>query len=115
MPYLVGSALLYVACVVFFHADPRRTWLDALRTSARNRQIAWTAGGLLALISVAVLWCAAGLELAIAFWLGIATAVGSVSLWISALAKTWHVASGCVAAIIAVAGIGIWAAGGGAA
>lgn len=100
----LGTALLYVACVAFYHANQKRTVFVDIKKSPRNRQAVFAGAWALALLSLFVFASAQGWERGIPIWLGVFSLVGGLSLAISTLAPAHHVASGLIgmgAAILA--------------
>ncbi|MEM0928999.1 MAG: hypothetical protein AAGI89_06875 [Pseudomonadota bacterium] len=103
MAYIFSSSLLYLASVLFFHADPKRTDVGWAKESTEQRRIMWWGGTAAMVLSFIGVCAVAKLEVAIPYWLGLGALFGAVSLFVSALAKPWHVLSGAAAAVLSVA------------
>ena len=98
----LATALLYVACVGFYHAGARRTAFPAIKESALLRRLVWAGAALTTALALIIIDHVEGLERGIPIWLGLLTATGVASLLVSALAPQRHIPSAIVALIGAV-------------
>lgn len=102
----ITFAWLYWACAAFYHADRKRSWVLAMRSSPRSRSAArvfgWASlGGSLALIIVSWGW-----QRGIPAWFALLFLAGMASLFLATLARRAHVASvGAMGVAGTVAGV----------
>ena len=110
----LSACLVYLACVGFYQAGEKRTSVDRLRASPRERTYVRAASTVLLLAGFAPLAIVQGGERAVAVWLGVLAGAGGVSLMVAALAPARHLLTGAVSAIgvfVLAAGLAIRAAG----
>lgn len=102
MTVILGTSLLYLACVLFYHAHERRTAMAAVRSSSQAQVRVTLAGWGLAAASLFLFSMPQGWERGVPLWLGVFTLAGAASLLIAALAPKRHVATGVAAMVVAV-------------
>ena len=107
---LTASAWLYAASVGWFHSSARRTWLEPFKHSSKQRRCAHIGGWMAAALALLALTAAHGLEVAIAYGLGLLFLVAVLSLLVSALMPSMHLRSMHVALGVSLIALlaGLW-------
>ncbi|MEM7016009.1 MAG: hypothetical protein AAF512_01565, partial [Pseudomonadota bacterium] len=102
MPLGLATALLYLACVAFYHAHEKRSELSWVKTSSAFRfGMRISAWGLF-LVSLYIIGQYLGWARGIPVWLGLLTLMGLSSILIAVLIPKYHVITGSISAGLAL-------------
>ncbi|MEM8617493.1 MAG: hypothetical protein AAGF20_11240 [Pseudomonadota bacterium] len=88
-----ATLLLYLACVVFWEVNAKRTAFAAVKESPRLQRGGLAVGWVIALSALVLLISLRGPEIAIFQWLIAFPVAGVISVLIASLAKKAHLAS----------------------
>ena len=91
------ASLQYVACVALYHSHERRSSIEVLKESPRNRNIIKVVAWCLLAISLFVCNGLQDIERGIPIWLCLISVSGFISLFVSAYKPLQHVKSGLAA------------------
>ncbi|MEM9599892.1 MAG: hypothetical protein AAF926_02605 [Pseudomonadota bacterium] len=90
---ILSSLALYFACVGFYHASPKRTAFDCVKSSKPAQQVVSLSCWALAVFALIGFIYTSGWEHGLAIWVGLFAAAGIASLLISALLPKHHIKS----------------------
>lgn len=100
MTLITATALLYLACFAFYHANQRRTAFEWVENSPIRGKAIRYGGWVVAIVGLAVLVAVHGWELGIPLWLAVFVFAGVTSLLISALSPKSHLPSAVASAVL---------------
>lgn len=93
---LSSAGLLYAACVALYHADPKRSQFESLRTAARGPGVLRSAAAALIVVALLVLASRIGWERAVPVALGILAGGGIVCVLAAVFTPKAHVMGGTI-------------------
>ena len=102
MALSLATALLYLSCVSFYHANKKHSTVHWIKNSPTYRRIGKLFAWCLLITSLLISASAMGWEQGIPVWLGLLTVAGIGSLLASALTPGYHITSGGLSAVIAL-------------
>ncbi|MEL6934321.1 MAG: DUF3325 family protein [Pseudomonadota bacterium] len=102
MTIIAATALLYIACFGFYHANKRRTAFDWIKATSTRRKVTRYSGWLIAFGALGLLVTQFGWELGIPLWLAVFVFAGVSSLLISALWPKTHIPSAIVSVALLI-------------
>lgn len=105
---LSSTGLLYAACVALYHADPKRSQFERLRSATRGSAVLRSAAAAMVVAALLLLASRIGWERAIPVALGVMAGGGIVCVLAAVFTPRAHVMGGTILLVVgAVAGIGV--------
>ncbi|MEL7201661.1 MAG: hypothetical protein AAFR27_11715 [Pseudomonadota bacterium] len=106
MQAVFATALLYIACVLFYQAHAKRSSFDALKNSVSLQWGVKIAAWCVALAALFVLARPQGWERGVPVWIALFMATGFASIFVGSLSSERHLQTGAVAFVgAAVSGL----------
>lgn len=97
---LTSAGLLYAACVALFHAHPKRTRVELVRTREHGAMVVRGAASVLILATTMIIASQLGWEKAIPIVLGVLAAAGILCVLAAVFTPRRHVLGGTVLLVI---------------
>lgn len=105
MDMLTITALLYVSCFAFFHANKKRTAFAAVKASLALQRGMWAFGWGTALVACVLIVSRKGAEVGIPLWIGAFVLAAIISLFTEALWQRVHLPLAGLSLAIFAAGL----------
>lgn len=105
MDLLTITALLFVSSVTFFHANGKRTSIEAIKTSRAMQSVLTTAAWSTVALALALIVSRKGWEVGIPLWLGAWIFAAVLSVFLAALWRKAHLPSAVLS--LAIFGLGV--------